>query len=107
MKTAANPFFPLYDPFTDGTKFIPYSLQTSNVCSVLQIFEVIMNSFLVNNITRETVIRADKQGMAGARSAAGNASISGSKEAEKAKQGQEQTLTGPLDSGVRIVSHHS
>lgn len=65
------------------------------MCSVLEIFEVIMNSLVVNNITRETVIRADKQGMAGTQSAVGSASISGSKEAEKAKQGQEQTVTGP------------
>lgn len=87
MKTAV--FFPLYDSFTDGTNFISYYSQTWNICTVQQIFEVIMSSHVVNSIIREMVVRADKQGMAGTRSAVGNVNISGINKAvtaEKAKQ---------------------
>lgn len=90
MQALVNPFFLLCDPFTDGTKFIPYYLQTWKMCIVLQVFEVMMNNCVVNNITREVVLRTDKEGMAGACSAVGNVSVSSIKEAvitEDTKQG--------------------
>ena len=63
------------------------------VCSVVQIFELKMNSDM-NNITRKMVIRTGKQGMAVSSCLVGNVSIFGIREsviAEKAKQYQEKT----------------
>lgn len=89
MKTAINPFCPLYNAFTDGTKFMSYYPQTWNICNLLQIFEVIMSSHVVNSTSREIVMRARQAGDAGAPSAVGNVNTSCINKhviAEKAKQ---------------------
>lgn len=63
IKMAVNPFCPLYDTFTDDTKFISCYPQTWNIRTVQLIFEVIMSSDVVNSIIREMVVRADKLGL--------------------------------------------